>query len=195
MHIFDPAEAALFYNPDVFAVKRSATQKLYAAFEDLRLRLKDTGEQLQFPFPNEVTSISAKISQGENYGGCPWVMLDYHRYFKERDQFAFRVMAWFGHYFSAHLVLGGRFINVYNRNVKDNLEGSDVFFTLHDTPWEHAVGTPISLPLKGLTPAQISTQADEHQFVKYSICIPSADLSKVIDEVVAFYRCSFNTVT
>lgn len=192
MPVLDPSEAALFLNAEIFALKRSVTQKVYASFEDLRLRLKDTGEQRQFSLPDEVLSISAKISQGENYRGCPWVMLDHHRYFKGEDMFAFRVMAWFGHYFSAHVVLGGRFLELYSRSVEDNLQGSDVFFTMHDNPWEHAIEAPFCLPLKDLSPEQISMQVGKHQFVKFSLCIPTSDLSVVIDETVAFYLRSFN---
>jgi hypothetical protein len=194
MHIFDPAEAALFTNQELFALKRSTTLKLYAAFEALRLRLKDTGDELQFSFPSEVLAISPKISQGENYRGCPWVMLDHHRYFKDKDMFAFRVMAWFGHYFSAHVVLGGRFLHLYNGTVAGNLQGSHVYFTLHDNPWEHAIEAPFCLPLAELTAEQRSFQVDKHHFVKYSICIQSSDLSKVIDEVSDFYQRSFHGI-
>ena len=181
-----PEEAALFTDPHLFAVKRRTTDKLYAGFEALRLRLKDTGERLQISFPEEVLSVSAKISKGEQYMGCPWVMLDHHRYFVGKDMFAFRVMAWFGHYFSAHFLLGGRYLEA-STFTSDHFPGRDIQFSLHPDPWAHAVEPPFTVPLYSLTQDQYTDHISKHQYQKISIQIPTTDLEELKDKVDAFY--------
>lgn len=188
MHALEPAEAALFLNAEVFALKRSTTQKLYTAFEALRLRLKDTGDTLQFSFPNEVLAISAKISQGENFKGCPWVMLDYHRYFKGNDMFAFRVMAWFGHYFSAHLIVGGRYLKAHGEQLMNNCKGNNIYFATHNDPWEHAIEAPFFQPLENVSADQIAGHIRTNDFIKLSIVIQTTDIREMEDRVLDFYR-------
>lgn len=184
---FEPAESELFLNREVFALKRSAVAKLYTAFEALRLRLKDTSERLQISFPNEVSAISSKISQGENYGGCPWVMLDYLRYFNGQDMFAFRVMGWFGHYFSAHLVLGGQYAATYLSTISKRHFSQEMWFSTHPDPWKHEVEEPYCKRLDTLSEEEIVAHISHHSFIKLSIKMVTADLHVVEEEVVEFF--------
>lgn len=188
---FEPAESELFLNPEVFALKRRTVAKLYAAFEALRLRLKDTGEQLQISFPNAVSAISSKISQGENYEGCPWVMLDYLRYFQGQDIFAFRVMGWFGHYFSAHVVLGGQFAATYLTTLSKRPFAQEIWFSTHTDPWKHEVEEPYCKRLDTLSEEEIVAHVTQYDFIKLSIKMVTADLGEVEDEVVRFFGEGF----
>ncbi len=185
--LLEPAEAALLQNAEWFEIKRRTTEKLYAAFELIRQRLKDTAERLQLPLPAEVTAISAKISRGEHYRACPWVMLDHHRYFQGPDMFAFRVMAWYGHYFSAHVLLGGRFAHQYVERLLRHDRPAEVYFSLHPEPWEHAIEAPAYAPLHTLTKEQIMAHLSAHDYIKLSIVIPTVDLGEVEEQVVRFY--------
>lgn len=188
---FEPAESELFLNREVFALKRSTVAKLYTAFETLRLRLKDTSERLQISFPNEVSAISSKISQGENYAGCPWVMLDYLRYFNGQDMFAFRVMGWFGHYFSAHVVLGGQFATTYLSALHKRPFAQEIWFSTHPDPWKHEVEEPYCKRLDALSEEEKVTHVNQNDFIKLSIKIVTADLSEVEDEVLRFFEEGF----
>lgn len=183
----DPVEAALLQNTGLFEIKRRTTQKLYMAFESLRLRLKDTAEELHLVLPEEVAAISAKISRGEQYQGCPWVMLDHHRYFQGEDMFAFRIMAWFGHYFSAHYILGGRYVSLMQGRLIPEKFGEVVFFCLHPDPWEHAPDEPGYRPLHLLTQEDMQAHITATCFLKLSIKIPTTDLQDMEDRVTAFY--------
>lgn len=60
-------------------------------------------------FTPEIVSVLPKISKGENYGGLPYVMLDYPRYFTTENIFAIRTMFWWGNHFSITVHARGKF--------------------------------------------------------------------------------------
>lgn len=72
--------------------------------QKLELRLGELCEyflslrsQMDLPF-GEVWDVPPKISKGEAYGGLPWLMLDYPRYFKPEGHFAIRIFCWWGNF-------------------------------------------------------------------------------------------------
>lgn len=162
--------------PEIFDVKRSATQKLFTCFEELHHSLKDTGDALQFPFPPEVSAISPKISQGEHLHGYPWVLLDYPRYFNGETYFAYRCMCWFGHYFSTHFLLGGKYVSLAAGQFSALQELKGAGLTIGSSPWEHKVDEPHVVPINHVSSDAFATQADTHGFIKISWKIPLPDL-------------------
>lgn len=99
-------ELQLVSNANFILTKNRIIQKVYGLFGALASDYRNR------PFnnvPSQVTGIAPKISRGEQYGGLPYVMLDYPRYFTKEDIFAIRTMFWWGNHFSITLHLKGSF--------------------------------------------------------------------------------------
>lgn len=79
--------------------------------------------------PEEVRIIPPKISRGEQYKGLPYLILDFPRYFDQRNTFAIRTFFWWGHYFSSTIQLKGHYSSQFvNRILK-------IISTNHSVEW------------------------------------------------------------
>jgi len=97
-------EMELVRDTEVILTKNRILKKVGSMFALLSEELaNDAKGQL----PNELIMVPAKVSRGENYGGLPYLILDYPRNFKKEDTFAIRVLFWWGNFFSITLHLSG----------------------------------------------------------------------------------------
>ena len=103
---FSEDELQLVSNANFILTKNRITQKVYGLFGSLA---SDYRKRHFNNILSKVTCIAPKISRGEQYGGLPYVMLDYPRYFTKEDIFAVRTMFWWGNHFSITLHLKGSF--------------------------------------------------------------------------------------
>lgn len=103
---FSEDELQLVSNANFILTKNRIIQKVYGLFGSLA---SDYRKRHFNNIPSKVTGIAPKISRGEQYGGLPYVMLDYPRYFTKEDIFAVRTMFWWGNHFSITLHLKGSF--------------------------------------------------------------------------------------
>lgn len=100
---------------------------------------QQTTDNSTFSFP-EGTKFNGKISKGENYRQLPYFVLDYPTLFDNDHIFAYRVMFWWGHFFSFTLHLQGRFLQQYRTTIVKNLDLSDAektYISVGETPWEY----------------------------------------------------------
>lgn len=91
-------------------------------------------------FPEPVLRIPAKISQGENYQGLPYRVLDFPRCFEGDNIFAVRTLFWWGHFFSVTLHLSGRFRTACENNLLANREQlikHGTYICTDPDPWQH----------------------------------------------------------
>ncbi len=144
----------------------------------------------------EALTKGGKISKGENYKGLPYLVLDYPRKFKTQDIFAYRVMFWWGHYFSATLLLGHMDLMKYRETIVDQLEklhNQNVFFCVNDSPWEHHFQKDNYVKIDRLGRQEINNFLVDHQFIKLS---KKLDLDKwellpqfAVESLILFLRC------
>ena len=78
-------ELELVCNKDWILAKKIVIDKVYFLMGELSQKMQQKIEQNKLMLPTIVTDCSPKISRGENYRGLPYVMLDYPRYFKDKD--------------------------------------------------------------------------------------------------------------
>src|SRR5215467_7358592 len=100
-------EMELVNNADWILTKNNILRKVQSMLEQVQNNTVDYSKLYPQLFPTEVKAISPKISRGENYGGLPWMMLDFPRFFAKEDLprsganiFAIRNMFWWGNFFS-----------------------------------------------------------------------------------------------
>ncbi len=187
---FNDAEISLLYDAALFERKRIVNQKIFSHFENIRLSLKDTSLHKQFPFPAGVDVIGGKISQGENYLGCPWVMLDFPKMFNKDAMFAFRTMFWYGHYLSASFLCSGAHAVTFLPNLIRGMHllPPQTYFSLHPDPWFHAIEPSGSMLITSLSPTLITAHVNEHGYFKLSRKWTGTDFNLMGKEVVMQYE-------
>ncbi len=183
-------------NSDFLLTKNLAIQKIESLLTKTELALKQQLKSSTFRFPPNTLTKGGKISKGENYKGLPYLVLDYPRKFKTQEIFAYRVMFWWGHYFSATLHLGHMDLMKYRETIVDQLEklhNQNVFFCVNDSPWEHHFQKDNYVKIDRLGRQEINNFLVDHQFIKLS---KKLDLDKwellpqfAVESLILFLRC------
>jgi hypothetical protein len=143
-------ESALVRNSEWIHTKHRIVAKVYQLFGTLSEKYQALIAE-GMPLPDEVKQVSPKIYKGERYLDLPYVMLDYPRYFTRDDVFAIRSFFWWGNHFSIHLVLGGKYRELYGQRLAaafraGNLEGW--YAGISDDPWQHHFAPDNYQPVK-----------------------------------------------
>lgn len=104
---FSAEELLLMQDAELMRSRRSILGKIQELLGRVQQALVTQMSWSGFPWESEIRSRGAKISKGDNYLDMPYLVLDYPRCYGTEDVFAFRVMFWWGHGFSAFLHLKG----------------------------------------------------------------------------------------
>jgi hypothetical protein len=168
-------EMELVTNADWILTKNGIMEKARLLLE--RLQEQELG---LLPVPaNGVGGIShygiPKISKGENYGGLPYLVLDYPRIFHKENTLAIRTMFWWGNFFSTTLHLAGSHQQRLAAIVKEEfeiLQNLDFHICINDREWEHHFEPSNYIPLAGLTKAGFNQILEGRSFIKIAQKIP-----------------------
>ena len=98
-------ETELIQNPEWIFTKQLIIKKVYKLFGELHEVYKQISEDEKKFLPEFYQITGGRISKGENYGGLPYVMLDYPATFSKENIFTIRTMFWWGNFFSITLHL------------------------------------------------------------------------------------------
>jgi hypothetical protein len=173
-------ELSLVQNADWLLTKNTIIEKVYTLFGDISRQALSRFSGVREP---EVLIPSPKISRGENYGGLPWVMLDYPRLFNRQDTFAIRTMFWWGHFFSVTLHLKGRYKQQYQQNLLTNLPvlaSRQFYLCVSGDEWRHEFEEDNYKPLTQLNSSSVEEILLANDFCKLSakISLPQWNRSK-----------------
>lgn len=134
------AELALVADAEWMLTKNRVIGKVYALFGALQTAMaadpviggySPEGEQ------------PPKISRGEQYGGLPYVMLDYPRAFGRESIFACRTFFWWGRFFSFTLHLAGEALERRREvltGMRTRLTAAGWHVCVNVDPWQHHFG-------------------------------------------------------
>jgi len=94
-----------------------------------------------FPdIPRQLTESSPKISRGENYGGLPWLVLDYPRLFDKKSFLSIRTLFWWGNFFSTTLHVSGQYKDAYVERIIGSfayLQQKKFYICINGDEWQH----------------------------------------------------------
>ncbi|NNC86631.1 MAG: hypothetical protein HKN75_11175 [Bacteroidia bacterium] len=182
-----------------FELKQSVMDKATHLLSSLELNLKEETGFHRAHIPNGVLDVDSKISKGENYRGLPYLVLDYPRYFKNENIFAFRSMFWWGNYFTFTLHLSGMHLEHYLPKLKTNLnklELRNTYISIGENPWVHHVDNS-----HYLTVQEWRNSVDEKAYfenAKYIKLVRKLDINNW-DQAAAFglesYKLFLNTIS
>ncbi len=185
----NPKEVNYIRDQDFLVTKRTITDKMFSLLVGVQDAIAPVLEKYQSKLPKKVLTVSGKISKGENYKDLPYLMLDYPRYFKKHDTFAFRTMFWWGNYFSITLHLQGNSLNLLrDRLVKKRTfwNQKNYYICVNQTPWEYDFEKNNYISLVNLPEEKIVAILLEHEFIKISTKIELEQFSQLKYKAVDF---------
>lgn len=188
---FSLHELAVASDSGWIITKHRIIEKVYRFFGSLCDEYRTMIDGCSDVIPQEVRSVSPKIYRGEQYRQMPYVMMDYPRYFQRDDIFAIRSFFWWGNHFSIHLLLGGKFRDLYAEKIGKKLaEGRlpGYYFALPENPWQHHFERDNYIPAAEFPDAQKTP--GPHRFIKVGSWLPLAE-SDVSGE---FFRESYRKI-
>jgi hypothetical protein len=166
-----PFEMGLLNNSEWILTKNLIMKKAQRLLGEVQENILQHASQSRINLPQEVISISPKISKGENYNGLPWLMLDYPRYFEKEKIFAIRTMFWWGNFFSTTLHLSGHYKERYSAAIVLSYEAlcKNEFYTcIHDEQWHHHFEKGNYLPVRNFTARDFADHINNRTFIKLS---------------------------
>jgi len=178
---FTPSELQTLHNTDFFLVKTSAIKKIEHLFAEARDEIKNVIEKENISFPKEVDAHTGKFFRGENYLGLPYLVLDYPKYFSKESVVAFRIMFWWGSFFSFTLHLQGSFLEEQRNTLIKNipsLKKKNIYICVNNNPWQYHYKKDNYLPIDKLSDAELKRLLLEKEFIKFSRKIPVKDYKK-----------------
>ena len=133
-------EMDLVNNADWILTKNAIIQKAIQLLSGLQEKQQDYFKTSSPGLPEEVLKSTPKISKGENYRGLPYLILDFPRFFEQKNIFAIRTMFWWGNFFSITLHLSGRYQIMFAEKIilsLNLLKEKDFFICIHKEQWQH----------------------------------------------------------
>lgn len=178
-----PEEFSLVKQSDWILTKNRVIDKGYALFGELQRQLSLLPVIASFDFPEHCLRNGAKISRGEKYLGLPYLMLDYPRLFTRDSVFAYRVMFWWGHFFSCTLHLSGQAKKQYAPALKNHfqhLKQHRFFISVNEEEWSHHFEADNYRPLENISAGNFQQLLDEKAFIKISCQFPLDSWENII---------------
>lgn len=180
--IFTPAELETLHNTDFFVVKASATKKIEHLFTGVRDEIKEEIIKNSIVFSKEIDATNGKIFRGENYLGLPYLVLDYPKHFSKESVLAYRIMFWWGNFFSFTLHLQGKALaerkNALIKNIS-SLKNKDIYICINSNPWQYHYKEDNYLPIDSLPDSELEKLLLEKEFLKLSRKISLKDYDRI----------------
>jgi hypothetical protein len=166
---FKREELRLIQDHKIFGIKAIVTSKINSFFLQIQEGIISDLKTTPFQFPDKILLRSGKISKGENYQNCPYLVLDFPRLFSRKDIFSYRTIFWWGHYFSNAIILGGisyhHYIDKFNENIIQ-LKNKDWYLCVYKNPWKLEKDTWNYIPFNQLSSEKILEILNSKNFIK-----------------------------
>jgi hypothetical protein len=133
-------ETKLVLDREWIFAKHRIIEKVYRLFGNLTEQLRPIVEGSAGWLQQEIAVPSPKIYKGERYLLLPYVMLDYPRLFNREHCFAMRYFFWWGNEFSVHLLLSGKYKDLYASQVAQRIaskSNDEWHIGVNPDPWQH----------------------------------------------------------
>ncbi|RMG63872.1 MAG: hypothetical protein D6722_17300 [Bacteroidetes bacterium] len=182
------AEARVLSDREFMPIKHQVSEKVDAALlhlRDLLLPVVQAG-----PWPAAVRVTPPKLSRGENYRHYAYRLLDCPRVFAGDDMLAFRSLVLWGHPIGFHLMLAGRYRELYLPRFLQRYPElpPGAWLSVQADPWRWEAEAEGLLPLAGLSPAELRRETGRCAFLKVSYFLPLAEFAQMPVQGLAYWQ-------
>src|SRR5690606_20397599 len=141
-----------------FELKVSVAKKISGFYAAIIGDMKIIPAHQRFSFPSAINITGRKISKGANYNGYPYYILDFPKHFQKENILSFLPMLWWGHHWSVHLHLKGKFLNEYKNSVLKNMAGipsKNFQLAIADDEWNYVLSETNFISITAQTTEQV----------------------------------------
>ncbi len=165
---FSPSELEMVCDKSFFFKKGQVLSKIKSQYT----RIEEAIHKIDFPsLPFEMLT-RGKISQGENYLGAPWVVLDAPAFFSGKDILAFRHIFLWGLNISTTLHVSGKYLDKVDFEAVLELTNPELMILTGEDPFIHHKDLSVYKPIrelsieemKGLKHLRISIFSDPNEW-------------------------------
>jgi hypothetical protein len=184
-------EKELLMKADWILTKNRVIQKATALLGEIQAKQQLILDAHRGWLPEELFTVSAKISKGENYQGLPYLILDQPRYFSRDNIFAIRSFFWWGRFFSVTLHLAGIYKSLYEQKITGafpSLSQDDFYVCINPDQWEHHFEKDNFIPLSSITAEEFKENLNKSPFVKLSKKISLEDWDIAEDSLTGIFN-------
>jgi hypothetical protein len=175
---FTPDELALIRDTRLFHVKARAGETIRALLDTIHAGLQAELESHTLLTPPEFDPTKCQFVKGEHLEDFPYQYLDFPKHFVGEDTFTFRSLFWWGHHTVLALLLEGRLMKRYKKNIVDrfqSLADRRLCLSLAPTLWEWKAGEGYTVPMTRDRKAQIAAVLAERSCIKVARFMPHSD--------------------
>jgi len=158
-------ERELMQNAGIILTKNRVLGKMRVLLEEVQEQ--QTGFVKKEQLTNEIFTVPAKISKGENYLGLPYLILDYPRQSSGNNFFFIRTMFWWGNFFSCTLHLAGKSKEIFKTRIAESYPRlKNYYIGTTDDQWVHHIEEPNYQKIEDLTPEKFLENCRRFEHVK-----------------------------
>jgi hypothetical protein len=187
---FSTAETDLMNNSEIILTKNIVLQKIQKLLAQIVTKEMEYVKQQSINhLPNFI--VPPKISKGENYGGLPYLILDYPRVFEKENIMAIRHMFWWGNAFSITLHLSGRYKKELLPHIIDAygyFSDGGYFINASDDQWMHAIEQPNYIAVKAVNAEEFEKACKKFNHLKLATSWPLTDVNVLTEPLVAGWK-------
>lgn len=183
-------EQVLVCNGDWILTKNKVLQQINTYLAAIQEQQADWIRNYANRLPASVLATPAKISQGEQYMGLPYRVLDYPRCFGPTDTFAGRTIFWWGHFFSVTLQLAGQWkkeTEVSVISAFSELQEGDVYICTGTDPWQHHFSADYYQSVRSINKDEWEKIILEQAFIKLATRHKLSDWENLGERLLADY--------
>lgn len=148
--VFTPSEVGLMRDTEFFHAKARIMAKVRQQLEATHAALKRELTGVDLLAPSDLDLGKHQFVKGENLDAFPYQYVDFPKHFTGDEKFTFRTLFWWGHHFVFAMVLEGKDLLQYKRNLINRyreIAEREIHISLAPTLWEWRSGTGYTLPL------------------------------------------------
>ncbi len=175
---FAEDERSLIADKVFFQRKQAISEKIRAAFSQMRDELRSHLKPERYLTPDGVDFTEGKLSGGEHHYDLPYIYLDFPRRFSKEFIFAYRSLFWWGHHFLFTLILSGELLPEYQERAFsgwDRLAARGDWIAVTPDPWEWRKDEEYVRPIQTREAKALKKAAGELPLLKLIHFVPLDD--------------------
>lgn len=132
---------------DYFLLKQEVDNQLNSILYALQQNILNCWQSCEeWNLPVGISKTPGKIIKGYNHNNFPYQVFDFPSIFEKKNIFTFRVVVWYGNFFSINLILTKKFKDLYKNNPERFLD-SQTQLLKSENIWETDTSSLHSIPM------------------------------------------------